>query len=461
MRVLSRLKTVGRTSVTALVVAAIVFAIASKATGSNAHQHDRPLPGVNFTITNTISDSSIIQRVALLYPGAPRFLWYTVHNSLKVPITVSTLSISAVTAPTGCPVSNLDYGHSTFTGSLVVPALGTNTVPVPISLIETHLNQNRCKGTTFLFKFSGAAAYTQVYATSTKVTSSHNPSFVGQTVTYTATVTASASASQSPVPSSPTGTVTFKDGLMTLCAGVSLVSAGTSTSMASCTPPAYLVAATHPITAFYVNTDGNFSNSSSSILYQVVIGLPSNCRDHYDHSIFADAGSPAISAPGGNNFFHIFGGNFKVHGSGGNDCFDGGDGDNDFNDGNGHDVAHAGNGNNVVWFGNGDDTVNFGNGDNHVTLGNGNDSVTIGSGTNNVVHLGNGSDSVTLGGASHSNVIGMGNDTIYLGTGSFNNFTGAAHHASVCHLPAPPTSWHGTAVAYYHDTVTNCTVVSP
>jgi hypothetical protein len=31
----------------------------------------------------------------------------------------------------------------------------------------------------------------------------------------------------------------------------------------------------------------------------------------------------------------------------------------------------------------------------------------------------------------------------------------------VCHLPTPPSSYHGTAASYYHDSVTNCTVVSP
>ena len=56
---------------------------------------------------------------------------------------------------------------------------------------------------------------------------------------------------------------------------------------------------------------------------------------------------------------------------------------------------------------------------------------------------------------------GAGNETIYLGSGSYNSYSGQAHHTNTCHLPKPPSSWHGTVAAYYHDTITNCTVVSP
>jgi len=55
-------------------------------------------------------------------PRVSRYLWYTAHNPLTVPITVTTMSISSVTAPAGCPIVNLSYAATTFTGSLVVPA---------------------------------------------------------------------------------------------------------------------------------------------------------------------------------------------------------------------------------------------------------------------------------------------------------------------------------------------------
>jgi len=173
-----------------------------------------------FTITNTISSSSTTQTPALLYPGVSRYLWYTAHNPLTVPITVTTMSISSVTAPAGCPIVNLSYAATTFTGSLVVPAQGSNSVPVPISLFETHKNQDSCENTTFRFDFQGTATFNVVPSTSTLLSSSHNPSVVGQSVTYTATVVSGDGSGNHHNSNSPTGTVTFKDGSITICSNV-------------------------------------------------------------------------------------------------------------------------------------------------------------------------------------------------------------------------------------------------
>ena len=72
------------------------------------------------------------------------------------------------------------------------------------------------------------------------------------------------------MPSSPTGTVTFKDGTTTICTSVPVTSTGTTTATATCSPAAYLAAATHPITAVYSNSDGNYTGSTSPVLSQVV-----------------------------------------------------------------------------------------------------------------------------------------------------------------------------------------------
>ena len=152
----------------AVLVASVAAACTSIAHGAS----NRP----TFTITNTISSSEVNQTPALLYPGVQDYLWYTAHNPLKVPITVRSLSISAVTAPAGCPTVNLNYSSTAFTGTLVVPARGTNSVPVPISLIETHHNQDSCEHTTFGFTFQGSATFSIVDSTTTFVTSSHDPS---------------------------------------------------------------------------------------------------------------------------------------------------------------------------------------------------------------------------------------------------------------------------------------------
>lgn len=271
MKVFRRAKIVGRASATALVTVALVFAAASVAIGlsNTTHTVTSVAP---FTITSTISSSSSSQIPALLYPGVQRYLWYTAHNSQLVPITVDSMGISGVNAPAACSITNLQFDLTAFTGSLVVPAQGTSVVEVPISMYDTMMNQDPCQGATFSFTYSGSAIYTEVYATPTAVTSSLNPSGIGQPVTYTATVSAVSVSGQDPVPSSPTGSVTFMDGESSIanCSSVNVVSISVTTSQATCTTYAYAGADTHSITAAYVNSDGNFSGSNSLVLSQVV-----------------------------------------------------------------------------------------------------------------------------------------------------------------------------------------------
>ncbi len=254
MKKFRRAKSVVQTSAVALVIAALVFILASVLTGPAKTPKFLLTSGTGFTITSTISawPSCLASPTALLYPGVTRCLTYTAYNPMTVPITVTAMSIAAVSPPVGCPASNLDLSSTTFSGSLVVPASGTNAVSVPISLLDTQANQDSCENTTFNFTYTGTATYTEVYATTTAVTSSG--------VTYTATVTASASSGQDPVPSSPTGTVTFSDGSTTFCTDVPLTSTGTTTSTATCG----LVPGGDTITATYTNTDGNFTDSSGT-----------------------------------------------------------------------------------------------------------------------------------------------------------------------------------------------------
>ena len=256
MKQLRRTKTLRQAStvalgIAALVIAALVFTVASFVTGPAKTPSFVLTSGTGFTITSTISSSPTSQIAALLYPGVQRYLWYTAQNPMTVPITVTSMSIAEVTSPAGCPTSNLDYSSTTFSGSLVVTASGTNAVSVPISLIDTGSNQDSCENTVFNFVYSGTATYSEVYATTTAVKSSG--------VTYTATVTASAATGQDPVPSSPTGTVTFNNGTTAICTSVPLTSTGTTTSTATCGP-----IANGSVTAVYTNSDGNFTGSSGT-----------------------------------------------------------------------------------------------------------------------------------------------------------------------------------------------------
>ncbi len=109
--------------------------------------------------------------------------------------------------------------------------------------------------------------------TTTTLSSSANPSVVGQPVTYTATV-----APVSPATGTPTGTVTFNDGASAIpgCAGVALDSNGAAT----CTTSG-LAAGTDDITATY-SGDSTFAQSTSNPpLSQTVVGCPGETRRTY------------------------------------------------------------------------------------------------------------------------------------------------------------------------------------
>ena len=162
---------------------------------------------------------------------------FSVHNNLKAAISVQSIAAALDTTnypapPADCTGTNLPL--PTFSGSFNVAGGGDATSSgVPIELKDNGAPQNDCENYTYHFVYSGTANYTEVYGTSTGLASSQNPSTVGQSVTYTATVTASATASQDPVPSSPTGTVTFKDNSSTICSAVAVTSTETTTRQPS------------------------------------------------------------------------------------------------------------------------------------------------------------------------------------------------------------------------------------
>src|SRR5664280_1587483 len=389
---LRNIRTVSKASVAALVVVVMVFAGTSILT-KPAQPSFALSSGTGFTITSTVTASPSCSVAARLYPGTPRCLTYTVHNSLKVPITVNSLSIAAVAAPSTCPANDLDLSGTTFSGSLTVPATGTNSTSVPVSLTDTGTNQNLCQGASFNFTYSGTATYTEAYVTATAVTSSRNPSNVGQSVTYTATVTATVGSGQDPAPNSPTGAVTFKDGVATICtANIPVMSASGTTSTALCSPPTHLTAKTHPITAIYTSTDPtNFSSTTSPVFNQTVnVTPPSKCTGSYANTIVGSPSNTTVTGTNNNDLIFAFGANYTVNGFEGNDCLDAGDGNNSLTDGNGSDTVVAGNGSNNITVGNGSDTVVAGNGNaNDIVVGNGNDTITLGTGSYNSVTMGN------------------------------------------------------------------------
>ena len=100
----------------------------------------------------------------------------------------------------------------------------------------------------------------------------------------------------------------------------------------------------------------------------------------------------------------------------------------------------------------------MGNGSNNgVLIGNGTGTVTVGSGSYNQVTLGTGTDVVTIqGGGSH--------DTINGGPVTRRSTSALAPTTPTTAWPTRPTSVTfppGKTAASLHDTITNCTVVTP
>ncbi|HYA45766.1 MAG TPA: Ig-like domain-containing protein [Acidimicrobiales bacterium] len=234
--------------------------------------------GKGFGITSVLTAyPSCSGPTAYLYPGVRRCLVYTAHNPLHVPITVNSLGITSVTLTTqprdpslpACNTAELDLSRASFSGSLVVPALGAASVAEPISLIDNGANQDNCENATFNFVYTGTGTYTDT--TSTVLTSAPNPSKSGQMVTFIATVTPT----DSP-PSNPTGTVGFY-----LCPTVNCVSArllgsvsvgrdGRATYSTSTLP-----VGTDLVEAVYKSPATDFAGSTSALVAQVV--KPATC----------------------------------------------------------------------------------------------------------------------------------------------------------------------------------------
>jgi hypothetical protein len=479
IKALKRTRAIGLTVVVMAVVAGASF-LGTNAVLGTTHSNLELTALNDFSITSTISSSSNTQTSATLYPGVTRYLWYTVHNPLHEQIKV--LSLSAALDPafplptgaTGCDASNFDLSNTSLTGTMTSPimsvnALSTGTAEVPISLINktgVNGNQNGCKNLTVHFKYSGTAQYAEPYSTQTGVVSTANPSITGQSVTYTATVTGLQGTQPDPLPSSPTGTVTFKDNGTAIagCSNVGLTSTGTTTATAQCVSPVYTSPATHPITAAFTQAaDLNFTSSTSPI-YNQVVNPPNGCTAGPYNVIIGNPSSPTITGTNGNDFIYAAGTtNWAINGLQGSDCIQVGDGNNSITIGNANDVVVAGNGKNTINAanGNGNNTITLGNGSSQfVTLGNGTNSVTVGTGSNNSITVGNGTNTIRLTSPANANTsiqdtitAGKGTNVAYLGTGTFNKFSGG-NPGNTCHLPS------GNA-ATYHDTLTNCTVVTP
>jgi hypothetical protein len=152
-----------------------------------------------------------------------------------------------VTLSNGLTVTN-EYGMLNVSGT------PTSTAPVSFQVYAMDSTNTQVGPVSYTIEVNAAPPASP---TTTGLSSSENPSNVGDSVNFTATVS----------PSAATGTVTFMDGSTQL--GSVLVSGGQAQISTSA-----LGSGTHSITAVY-SGDSNYSGSSSSTLNQVVNSLPS------------------------------------------------------------------------------------------------------------------------------------------------------------------------------------------
>jgi Ca2+-binding RTX toxin-like protein len=350
-------------------------------------------------------------------------------------------------------------GSTTLLGSGTVGSNGQATYSTASLPVGSSYLQATYEGAPSNFAASTSNVVTQVVnstaKTATSLTSVPNPSAFNEAVVLTAGVTKSSGAG------TPGGTVSFYLG--TPSGTHSLLGTGTLNGSAQATlTTSALPAGTDSLYAVYGGSAA-FAASTSSIISQIVISAPAQCgKGPFDHYLFGSPVVPYITGTDHNDFIYGWGGpGYVISDQGGNHCIWVGDGSNNITDGNGNDNVVAGNGTNTIVLGQGADTVTAGDGSlSHITVGNGSDSVDLGSGSHNVISLGSGTDTVTVEGSDDTIDAGAGNETIYLGSGTDNTYAGGKGH-DTCHLPAPPASYKGTAATYYHDTITNCTVVSP
>jgi hypothetical protein len=170
-----------------------------------------------------------------------------------------TASVTPVAPATGTPTGTVTFKDGTAT-------IGTGALSGGIAVFSTSNLAASSHSITAVYggdsNFAGStsAALTQSVNKATSIAaavSSQTPSTFGQSVTFTATIAAVA-----PGAGTPTGSVTFKDGTVTL--GTATLSAGRATLRTSA-----LSVAAHSITAVY-GGDTNFVGSTSPVLTQTV-----------------------------------------------------------------------------------------------------------------------------------------------------------------------------------------------
>jgi len=172
----------------------------------------------------------------------------TLSGTVSSGVYVSSVKITLSATDSGSGVAAKYY-------SLDGASYATYSAPVTVSATGTHTLRFYSKDVAGNVEAVHTVSFTIKSQTTTKLTSSRNPSYYGQSVTFTAKVTVNFGAAA-------TGTVTFKNGTLAL-ATVTLTSGQATYSMST------LHTGSHTISAVY-NGSANDLTSTSSILTQTV-----------------------------------------------------------------------------------------------------------------------------------------------------------------------------------------------
>jgi autotransporter-associated beta strand protein len=197
------------------------------------------------------------------------------------PVTL-TATVTATASGTGTPTGTVTFLEgSASLGTATLDSNGRASIQTSALSTGSHLITARYTGTSDFA--TSTASLTQTVnpvspvATTTVLTSSPNPSSLGQLVIFTATVSGVVAGT-----GTATGTVSFRDGTMTL--GTATLSGGRATFSTS----SLIGPSSHSITAVY-SGDSNFAGSTSAVLMQTVVPpLPPNLNQNYVSHLYRD-----------------------------------------------------------------------------------------------------------------------------------------------------------------------------
>src|SRR5437667_170434 len=217
-------------------------------------------PGVNIVQTNVFLNIGKI----FVRPATTTTLTSSLNPSIAGQAVTLTATVAPVAPATGVPAGTVTFSDGgTTIGTATLDATGSASIVVS-TLANANHSLTAAYGGSLDFLASTSAAVTQVVngETATTLTTTPNPSSLGQAVTLTATV-----APVAPGTGVPTGTVTFRDGDTTI--GTATLDATGSASIIIST----FTAASHSLTAAY-GGGGNFLASTSAAVTQVRTGAP-------------------------------------------------------------------------------------------------------------------------------------------------------------------------------------------